>query len=796
METEEYEGVQWIGGEAFYQSKKKKKKFTREDHLYGVFAEDEFTKNEQTGAPRKSRKFANSTEFVSSGLYQPGLDELSKTDVEVSKPRPAPVKPDETVKIEEKQDQLPTAFGEKIREGAERRRTAEKEQEEVKRAWREAGSSGFAAFEKHSRGVASKLMQKMGYKPGEGLGARKQGMVEPIVQKIRPKSMGMGYGDFKEQEPDTSVQSEEPVLTETRRSTKKESVPRLWKQKSAKERIKRQFKTPIEVLQESENAFSQMKSQTIIDMRNPQTKLITDLSQIGSSLDNTNADDAERKPLPELEHNMELLVDLTETRIRDLDSSLKSKEDTITLLDNQETELSQKLIEQSEQLERLNDFHHEIQQLHELHEVEPDTLLENCLDLKSLFPAEFVQYNVSALILQKIVLHFENLFHDWKPLLDDSGQRFEELRRWKMVLDLSKTDADAESEDSTNAYTQLIIHTLLPPLRATIVNEWNPKMPEVLLRLLEKWRPLIPTLVLQHVCQVLVYPKLKEAVEQWDPCQEKVALHVWIHPWLLLMNQQLMLLYPIIITKFINALQSWHASDSSALVLLSPWKCVFSEQDWDNLLTKAILPKLGQALMEYDVNPLKHNLDCVEWVVRWQYIIPQQHLVNLLNSIFFPKWLRVLHHWLTHNANFEEVSNWYVSWKSAFPNEIQSSAKLTSRFGCALNLMNTAVEGRTLPSIDVVLGTEKEQQRPSPVFRPTPKTIFTLRDLVQKFAEDNNISFVPKPGRLHEGLQVYGFGMVSIILDNVQNAVKAHTGGAWKAVSLEELYVETQRRQS
>lgn len=55
---------------------------------------------------------------------------------------------------------------------------------------------------------------------------------------------------------------------------------------------------------------------------------------------------------------------------------------------------------------------------------------------------------------------------------------------------------------------------MLPTLRSTIVNEWNPKMPETLLRFLERWKPLIPALVLRHVCEVLIYPKLKDAVEK------------------------------------------------------------------------------------------------------------------------------------------------------------------------------------------------------------------------------------------------------------------------------------------
>lgn len=37
----DYEGGQWIGGEFFYQNERKKRKTTKEDHIYGVFNEGE-----------------------------------------------------------------------------------------------------------------------------------------------------------------------------------------------------------------------------------------------------------------------------------------------------------------------------------------------------------------------------------------------------------------------------------------------------------------------------------------------------------------------------------------------------------------------------------------------------------------------------------------------------------------------------------------------------------------------------------------------------------------------------------
>ena len=47
-------------------------------------------------------------------------------------------------------------------------------------------------------GFAYKMMQKMGWSAGSGLGASGEGMVTPIESKLRPKAMGLAYDGFKE----------------------------------------------------------------------------------------------------------------------------------------------------------------------------------------------------------------------------------------------------------------------------------------------------------------------------------------------------------------------------------------------------------------------------------------------------------------------------------------------------------------------------------------------------------------------------------------------------------------------
>lgn len=83
-------------------------------------------------------------------------------------------------------------------------------------------------------------------------------------------------------------------------------------------------------------------------------------------------------------------------------------------------------------------------------------------------------------------------------------------------------------------------------------------------------------------------------VENWNPLTDTVPIHSWIHPWLPLMQARLEPLYSPIRNKLANALQKWHPSDSSAKLILQPWKDVFTPGSWEAFMVKNIVPKLGE----------------------------------------------------------------------------------------------------------------------------------------------------------------------------------------------------------
>merc|ERR1711988_957420 len=55
-----------------------------------------------------------------------------------------------------------------------------------------------AVWERYTKGIGSKLMAAMGYTGSGGLGKQGEGMAKPIEVKLRPKNLGLSYGNFKE----------------------------------------------------------------------------------------------------------------------------------------------------------------------------------------------------------------------------------------------------------------------------------------------------------------------------------------------------------------------------------------------------------------------------------------------------------------------------------------------------------------------------------------------------------------------------------------------------------------------
>ena len=135
------------------------------------------------------------------------------------------------------------------------------------------------------------------------------------------------------------------------------------------------------------------------------------------------------------------------------------------------------------------------------------------------------------------------------------------------------------------------------------------------------------------------------------------------------------------------------------------------------------------------------------------------------------------------------------------PDDILETKLVQKHIIAALDDMNAAVSGETIkPTWTPAPPVNREDNAQAGVtkMKTADRRKLSLKDLVEQFAEESGVEFVPKPGRTHEGFQVYHFGRVSCIIDSAHEIIKAQMDAKnhadWRLVSLDDLSEESDRR--
>lgn len=297
-------------------------------------------------------------------------------------------------------------------------------------------------------------------------------------------------------------------------------------------------------------------------------------------------------------------------------------------------------------------------------------------------------------------------------------------------------------------------------------------------------------------------------VDNWNPLTDTVPIHSWIHPWLPLMQARLEPLYSPVRSKLSSALQKWHPSDASAKLILQPWKEVLTPGSWEAFMLRNIVPKLGMCLGELVINPHQQHMDAFYWVMDWEGMISVSSLVGLLEKHFFPKWLQVLCSWLSNSPNYEEITKWYLGWKSMFSDQVLAHPSVKDKFNEALDIMNRAVSSNVgaymqpgaRENIAYLTHTERrkdfqyeamqerreaENMAQRGIGVAASSVPMNFKDLIETKAEEHNIVFMPVIGKRHEGKQLYTFGRIVIYID--RGVVFVQGEKTWVPTSLQSL---------
>ena len=455
--------------------------------------------------------------------------------------------------------------------------------------------------------------------------------------------------------------------------------------------------------------------------------------------------------------------------------------------------------------------------------------------LLSQFPSEFDKYKLDGIVVAAIapivcanvatmsyrcllLYQVRRMLSQWNPM-EDPGKLLSTFRLWKRALKL----ADHEERPPENQvslfgvselsvpppmvevpmtpFESLLWNVWLPRVRSSINNDWDPCKPQPAVRLYEAWATFLPPFIRDNFLDQLILPKISKAVADWSLRRSDVPLKTLVFPWLPHVGLRMEEFLGDARRKLKSVLKGWDITEGVPDDLAA-WREVFSVGDWDTMMLKYIVPKLGSTLRdEFRVNPRSQDMAPLERVLAWAPLIRGSIFASLLTAEFFPKWLDVLHIWLVQpRPNFEEVAQWYAFWKSVFSEDVLALAAVRDGFTRGLQLMNMAIE--LGPDAPTKLSRPEHHRNatPTPAITAAAKNVparvqeITFRSIVEDFAATHNLMFLPA-GRVHERSRMPLFrvsptadgrgGILIYVLDDAVWAPDEY--GEYRAITLEDM---------
>jgi tuftelin-interacting protein 11 len=655
-------------------------------------------------------------------------------------------------------------------------------------------NKGLGNWEQHTKGIGAKLLLQMGYQPGKGLGKELQGIAAPVEAHLRKGRGAIGaYGPEKKtkvgelrgaKKDDNDKNDESKKVDENRRQWTKKGHKKRYFYKSVEDVIEK-GKKPDFLMYDN----SKLSKVTVIDMTGPEKRVLSGyhaLNQMKIADDDEvpvmrKTTDLKHFQLPELMHNLNLIVDMCEQDIIANDKRRRTAEDRQRIIRNEQEQLEKIVQLEKQYIETLEDVEELVRRLVDTES--PPTLEEAekiFIELKVNFPNEFKEFCLGDLASGVIAPLISFSMKDWKPL-NEPTKHVIVIKKWAELLDYSKST----STTLFDPFPALVWSSVIPYFRKAS-NEWNPKNHAQMAALLDSWSALLPEWMLDNVLEQIVLSRLTQAVNEWDPLTDIVPIHTWILPWTKILGSKLEeSVYKTICDKLSRAFRAWHPQDRSALAMIKPWKNVFREENLQMFLHKNVVPKLEFRMNEIVLNPLQQDLEIFNQVWEWSEILSPLVMASIMDKYFFPKWMQTLVLWLNQSPNFDEISRWYTGWKGMFNEAVLKQTNISEHFRRALDLMQRAT-GITLQMPDSAIPT----QTPPALVTDMPSSQSSLhldyKEIVSLKCSERGIIFVPMPGKRENGKQVYRIGKLFCYFEKNVCCVSDNPGAlqSWMPMSL------------